>query len=791
MNSASALRQFRLGVWLVDSSLDEIRAGDTLHKLEPRTMRLLCVLAERPGEVWSADELLGRVWPGVMVTQSSVYQAIAQLRRVLGDVGDEARYIATVPRKGYRLVATPLPIEPVTAPMPAPVTSPEIDAGGRADLRRRAEDRVLPRNRRNAWRLAGVIGVAALALALVWSLARKPAAAELKPAIAVLPFADLSSDGSYQTFCDGISEELLNALARVPGLRVTGRNSSFQFRGGAIDMPTIGARLGVTHVVEGSVRHSAGRIRVAAQLIDAKNGFQVWSNTFDRPRGDALTIQTEISRAVVTALELRLSADAQHELANRPQPLVNAYDLYLLGRHQQLERTPEALRRAIAYQQQAIAADPKFALAHAGLADAYMAEHFSVNRQISKTAELVQPEIDAALRLDPELAEGYSAWSVLLVELKRPGEAIAKLKRAIAINSNYAEAYLRLGYAYENDGQLSAALESYDQVAVLDPLNTILHVRRCLLLQGLGKFDSAQGACARGFELQPNLPNALWAFALLELARGDLAAAVVNYQAALKRTPQRADIRSELAMVYLDLGMKDEAAREITAVRAAFPRSYVDLIEARSFLARGDSEGAKRFVKAIKIPDGYYREFADAGWLALAAGDEALARRWSPLEPPTVGEAEDDMMPSVYDTRWSLCSMCARALLERVQGDTGSALRHERRMFKWLEGFEKQGGQWSGLHYLKGTLHAQSGDAEAAFKELGRAIDLGWRRPWLLRADPALKSIRDDARFAPLLKKVEDDAADARRRIKEPGSNSAVRRDTRSRGGTSPSSSAG
>src|SRR5262245_20276207 len=137
MESAAAPRRLRIGEWQVDSSLDEIRAGDRLVKLEPRTMRLLCVLAERPGEVWSAEELLERVWPGVMVTQSSVYQAIAQLRRVLGDDGEEARYIATVPRKGYRLVAA---IEALDAAPQVAAPAAAADQTTAAAPRRRVTD---------------------------------------------------------------------------------------------------------------------------------------------------------------------------------------------------------------------------------------------------------------------------------------------------------------------------------------------------------------------------------------------------------------------------------------------------------------------------------------------------------------------------------------------------------------------------------------------------------------------------------------------------------------------------
>ncbi len=758
MEAAAAPKHFRIGEWLVDSAIDEIRSGERLVKLEPRTMRLLCVLAERPGEVWSADELLGRVWPGVMVTQSSVYQAIAQLRRVLGDDGEEARYVATVPRRGYRLIA---PVEPFA---PEPVAAPEPgDPEATLPPRRRASDA------RPRWHLAALVAVLVLAPVVGWWLwPRSPPPVAVPTAVAVLPFADLSDGGKFQPFCDGLSDELLNALARVPGLQVTGRNSSFQFRG-VNDAREVGRQLGVTHVIEGSVVHSGERVRVMAQLVDTRTGFQVWSNTFDRPRSDALAVQSEISRAVVAALELKLSPQAKLALERPAAMQVNAYDLYLLGRHQQLQRSAESMERAVAYHKQAIAADPKFALAHAGLADAYINNYYYTNRKLSETSALAQPEIDAALRLDPELAEAYAAWSVLLVEQKRSDEAINALKRAIAINSNYGEAYLRLGYAYENDGQLTAALAAYDQVAVLDPLNTGLHVRRCLLLQNFNRFVEAQRACDRGFELQPGIPNALWAMALLHVARGELDLAVERYQVALQRAPARTDIRSELAIVYLDLGMPDSASRELASVRKQLSNSYFDLIEARVLLARGDSAGLRRQVAALNVPAEHIAERADAGWLALAAGDAALARRWSPLAPAVAGEAETEMMPSLFDTRWSLCAMCSRALLEALQGDAAAAGRHRTLMLQWFDDLAKQGGDWHGMHYLRGVLHAQAGDNDAAFRELQRAVELGWRRGWLLKADPSLRALRDDPRYAALIARIDSDTSAMRGKVATSG----------------------
>jgi tetratricopeptide (TPR) repeat protein len=258
------------------------------------------------------------------------------------------------------------------------------------------------------------------------------------------------------------------------------------------------------------------------------------------------------------------------------------------------------------------------------------------------------------------------------------------------------------------------------------------------------------------------LPNALWATALLHLARGELDQAVGRYQAALQRAPARTDIRSELAVVYLDLNMPDDAVREIEAVRKIYPSSYLDLIEARVFFVRGDLAGMRRFVSKIKIDPTYLSEHADAGWLALAAGDEALARKWSPKEPVITGELETQFMPTIYDTRWSLCSLCARVSIEQVNGDTDTARRHVATMQKWIDELVKQGGDWPGLYFLRAQLAAQLDQRDEAFGWLTQAVDHGWRREWILRAEPAFAGLRDDPRYAALLNRIKEDNQRAR-----------------------------
>ena len=730
----------QVGDWLVDPSRDVIQSGATETKLEPRAMRLLCCLADPPGEVHTTDELLSKVWPGLVVGQNSLYQAVAQLRRALGDLDDQARYIETVPRKGYRLIA------PV---MPPPTAAKAATVSGSAAAP------ALRWNRR--W---FAIGGAALVLMAVsgWVVSRWQTAgrtsAERNPAIAVMPFLDLSAGAQEQVFAEGLTEELTNTLARVPGLKVTGRSSSRRAVADEQEPRKLGKMLGVAYLLQGSVRTSDGRIRVSARVVSTADGFQVWSNNYDRSRTGAIGVQTDIAREVVGSLKITLSPEASAKVETTPTSKVNAYDLYLLGRHQQLQRNPEALARAIEYHTQAIAIDPRFALAYAGLADAQMAGYYYANRPLADTAELVDKSVIAALAIDPELPEAYAARAVLRTEQGKTDAAIADLQRAIAINPNAGEFYLRLGAAYEYAGRPRDALQAYDQVRSLDPLHTQLHVRRCLTLQNLGRYAEASQACNRAFELQPDVPNHLWASGLNDFAQGKTATAIAFYQQALARAPQRIDIRSELGLLYLDQRQPELAASQFEqALAIAGPRARdLQLTAARLDLARDDFApllAKLRSKEWLAMDDG--RQLLNAGFLAAAAGDGGLAEKYRAQAAALIQSPHESLHPSLYAVRWGICELCYLAMLERLRGAADVARSHESFVLAWLADTEKAGHLWHGLEYVRATVLAQQGNDSGALLALQRAVQLGWRSVWMTEVDPAFARLRNRPEFQRLV----------------------------------------
>jgi TolB-like protein len=290
----------RIGDWRVNPASGQVsRQGETV-RVEARTMRLLLCLAEHAGQVVSIDELLEQVWSGVIVTQDSVYQAITSLRRLLGDDAKLPSYIATVPRLGYRMVASVGPWEE------QPANSPPAGSA------QSAAPPAPPTPRKN-W--TPLIASAAIPVILVLSFlvygrigstahpSNAHAEAPVQMSVAVLPFLDLTSESMDQEyFADGMTEELIDRLSKIPGLRVPPPTSSFYFKGRKIPIADIAKSLGVAYVLDGSLRKSGSTMRIAARLVRADNGFVVWTETYDRQADDTLKIQDDIAGEVTKAL---------------------------------------------------------------------------------------------------------------------------------------------------------------------------------------------------------------------------------------------------------------------------------------------------------------------------------------------------------------------------------------------------------------------------------------------------------------------------------------------------------
>ena len=287
----------RIGNWRVNPGTGEISQDGQSVRLESRAMLILLCLAERAGEIVSIDELLSQVWHGVNVSPDSVYQAVTSLRRQLGDDPKNPAYIVTVPRLGYRMVAKVTRLSE-DGPVTSSIQRPRIMVGLAL--------------------LLAIAGLFALAIAMgVFFLNRSSSkqplpsafAAQPQKSVAVLPFLDLTDGMKEEEFADGITEELINRLSKIPDFRVPAATSSFYFKGKQVPVADIARNLGVSYVLDGSVRKSAARFRIAARLVRAENGYVLWSESYDRPLVDKILVQEDIAGEVAKALQAEIAGE--------------------------------------------------------------------------------------------------------------------------------------------------------------------------------------------------------------------------------------------------------------------------------------------------------------------------------------------------------------------------------------------------------------------------------------------------------------------------------------------------
>ena len=382
-NEAISFGPFRL-----DLARQELRCDDALVPLHRRALDILCALAAAKGEVVSKSELMAHLWPGRIIEEGNLYVHVSSLRKALDEHGEGHSCIVTVPGRGYRLV--------------------------------------------------GLVGRTSERLTQPWVLSLPD-----KPSIAVLPFENLSGDPNQEYFADGIVEEITTAIARFPSLFVIARNSSFAFKGKAIDVREVGRTLGVRYVLEGSVRKLDNRVRISTQLIDAVTGAHVSASRFDATLDDIFAIQEEVASSVAGSIEPRLRLVEIQRATRKPTNNLHAYDLYLRGMALSYKRTRESLAESIRLAHRALELDPTFALAMAKVA---------VRRHLQRSRNWIPPsgaEVDEgiamarqALALALHDSDVLDAAGVALAWLAgENGTALAAIDRAITLNPNLAIAF--------------------------------------------------------------------------------------------------------------------------------------------------------------------------------------------------------------------------------------------------------------------------------------------------------------------------------------------------------------
>ena len=433
-----------IGDWSVEPALDVLeRAGETV-RLEPKAMELLVTLASRPGEVVSREELLSTVWPGVVVGDEALSQAVTKLRKALGDDVRAPTYIETISKRGYRLIA---PVKPLATGSAAEMAA----APAKSRLRVR-----IP--------LIGLL-LALLATApYVWHSQHGAASTDSQnegesgldrlsrlPTVSVTAFDSLSDDPAQVYLARGITADLATDLSRLAGLRV------------------IGASRG-RYVVSGSVQRAADHLKVNVRLTDSASGQQLWSERYERAAIDLFAVQDEIVARLVAALPVKLNEAEHDRLARRYTRNLEAYDYFLRGQAALLTRTREDNETAREMYRKAVALDPAFARAYAGLALTYAADYRQQwtkdgPQALARAFELAE----TAARIDAEILEVQWVLAYVHAQSRRHDQAIAHLNRAIALDPSFADAYALLGSIYTYVGQPAKAIPLVRTAIHLNP----------------------------------------------------------------------------------------------------------------------------------------------------------------------------------------------------------------------------------------------------------------------------------------------------------------------------------
>jgi adenylate cyclase len=525
----------RVGDWTVEPALNQISSAAKTVKLEPKAVSVLVYLADRAGQVVSREALLSAVWSGVVVGDDSLTQVVIKLRKALGDVPEKPAYIQTIPKRGYRLVAPVVRLE-TTAPGPARPDSESLNA---------------ERNRRVPWMAGAGIAALLLAAAGIWwiesergadrppsqvTMASTEATRIAQPTIAIRPFEALGDDPRAVLLAQGMTADLLTDLSKVSGLSVIGVAALRRQAGGAT--PTDAAP--VRYVVSGSVQGVDERLRLQVHLTDAKTGELLWSERFDRALGGFFTIQEELGPKILQILPAKVGEAELRRVAQRYTRNLEAYEFFQRGQSALLVRERAENETAREMFRRAIALDPAFARAYAGLALTYAADYRNQwtgdgAAALDRAFEMAQ----AAYQIKPDIAETYWVLAFVHVDRRQHEQALQYLETAVRLYPSFADGYALMGGVYTYIGRPAETVPLLRTAMRLDPQAGYLY----FLLLG------------RAY-----------------LFLGDLEQARINLEQALSRNPANLEAHVFMAALYVTAGDKAAAVWEADEIRALQPR---------------------------------------------------------------------------------------------------------------------------------------------------------------------------------------------------------------------------
>jgi TolB-like protein/DNA-binding winged helix-turn-helix (wHTH) protein/tetratricopeptide (TPR) repeat protein len=643
---ASGVRRFyEFGPFRLDPNRHRLFRGDEVVALSPKAIQTLILLVENRGKLLERETLMDALWPHVIVEDANLTVAVSQLRKVLNQNGDNAEFIETIPRVGYRFVADicevikePAPLIPEEPKCLQPMTD-RAEANGTTTAPPELQAKISlpaeqgrPRMQRRlivALALCLIIAVGAIAYRFVRSSSSAPANIA---SVAVLPLKNLTGDPSDEYFSDGITESIISELSKIPELKVISRASVFIFKGKEIDPTEAGRRLGVASIVEGSLLKSKDRIRVQLRLVAVADGHIIWSgDSYERAAADIFEVQDEISCNVAEHLR---PVFCTGKPARRSTENVAAYEAYLKGRYYMSQRTAEGLMKAIQFFQQATEVDARYALAYCGLAESYKLAVWYVPMPASEAVPELQTAAIKAIELDSSLAEAHTAMAEFYSFQWRWKESLAENERAITLNPGYGAGHHNVGLALALIGRNAEALTHIQRARELDPLSVIINTDFGWVYYLAHRYDEAIAQYQKALELDPNFTLAHFDLALaysalsrhdqaiaeMQNARGrgsDYLAGLGYLYAVAGRRAEALAMLAELqrlakqqyvppyhfAWIYTGLGDKDKAIALLQEVYAEHTQHVVDFKTVPMFDSLRADERFQELVQKVGLPD--------------------------------------------------------------------------------------------------------------------------------------------------------------------------------------------
>ena len=616
-----------------------------------------------------------------------------------------------------------------------------------------------------------IIGLLAIALIFVvvdnYVLEAEPEQASVvrEKSIAVLLFDNLSGDAATQPFTKGIHDDILTQISKIRALKVIARTSMERLDPN-LSIPEIGARLGVTTVLEGGVQRAGNRVRINVQLIDCKTEAHLWAETYDREltAANIFSIQSEIAKTVADALRAALSPEEEDRLATVPTENLAAYEAYLLGKQRLARETAAAMVEAVDYFQQAIELDPVFALAYVGLADSYGMQLYLGTLAREEGLARMQAAADKALALDDQLGEAYNSLADIKYSRSDYEGAEAVYRRALELNPNYARTYYYYGdLLISFMGRPEEALALLRKAAELDPLSAGIINSVGEALESLGRFDESLARFERAIEVDPGYAEAYHSIGRHYWSvSGQLDEAVRWYRKSVSVDPGRPSETAFLGSLFLDLGDLDRAEYWIERSIELGPEGFwPNLAMQFLHLYRGDEATALDYGRRafafnplfVPLP---LRDHE------LRAGRYAEARAlYEERYPELLNEGD----PTVDGSNWWDAINLALVLSKAGEREHADLLLN--RSLEHIQAMPRLGTRGYWIADVK--IYALRGEKQKALSALRQAIDEGWRYNWwyFLKHDPNLESLHDEPEFQAMVAEIEADMAEQLARVRE------------------------